>query len=94
MKVKTKKGIVDTTKSIDELSKSIARLGKTSRGTVDAVNGLTQAFYNNWKSGYKPQKQVIIWILPTLTILFGLAVIAWYVLVSFYSYENKAYIHH
>ena len=36
-----------------------------------------------WKTKFKPQRQVIIWILPLLAILFGLAVIAWYVLVRF-----------
>ena len=39
--------------------------------------------YEMWETRFKPQRQVIIWILPALAILFGLAVIAWYVLVRF-----------
>lgn len=35
------------------------------------------------KKKTKTQSQSIIWILPVLAILFGLAVIAWYVLVRF-----------
>ena len=39
--------------------------------------------YEMWKTKFKPQRQSATWILPTLAILFGLAVISWYVLVRF-----------
>ena len=83
MKVRTKKGIVDTAKSIDKLNDSIKGLGNAANKATKAVKGLNLAFYLNWKAGFKPQSQVLTWILPTLAILFGLAVIAWYVLVRF-----------
>ena len=83
MKVRTKKGIVDTAKEINKLNDSIKGLGNAANKAAKAVNGLNHAFYLNWKSGFKPQKQNATWILPTLAILFGLAVIAWYVLVRF-----------
>ncbi len=65
-----------TVKEFRELANAVDR-------AVKAANDFNQALYLNWKIGFKPQSQRIIWILPLLTILFGLAVIAWYVLVRF-----------
>ena len=62
------------------MAKTNKMRARTKKGIIDGIN---EAFYRNWKNGFKPQSQRIIWILTVSAILFGLAVIAWYVLVRF-----------
>jgi len=78
MKIRTKKGIVDTTKQIDEFSKTVRRLGDTASKAAKAANGLNQTFYLNWKSGFIPQTQAAFWAIQGIVIILAIAEIVWY----------------
>jgi hypothetical protein len=83
MRVRTKKGIVDVTKSFDDLSKSVIRLGNTANGTAIAFRELAHSNYLLWKSTFKPQSQRVINVIIITGLVLALAEIVWFVVTKY-----------
>lgn len=83
MRVRTKKGIVDTVKEFDNFSKAVIRLGNTANGTAMAFRELTHSNYMMWKSTFKPQSQRVINVIIITGLVLALAEIVWFVVTKY-----------
>jgi hypothetical protein len=83
MKVRTKKGIVDVTKSLDDLSKSVIRLDNAANATAISFRELSHSNYLMWKSTFKPQSQRVINVILITGLVLALAEIVWFVVTKY-----------